>query len=151
MMSDPRGPARADGTGSGPADGDRLRRRTVLGLSALTLTAALAGCRGGGSADGTGTPSCRERAPEDLSGPVPEEYRTAKAQVNEYTRNPDELLSKEQAGYQREPKFENACRDCGKFVPDENGDCLGACVRVEGYVEPWGWCEQFSDASGVSW
>lgn len=142
-------------TGDRPgAETDRhlVRRRAVLELSALSLTAALAGCSSGdGDSSDSEPETCQEQAPSDLSGPVPETYREATAQVEDYTRNPDELMSKETADYQHEPKFGNKCETCAKFVLDRNDDCLGACVRVEGLIEPWGWCENYQDASGVSW
>lgn len=132
-----------------PCDASQLCRRRFLTASGVVLIPPIAGCSG--SQSGTETSACPAETSADLSGQVPEEYHTAHAQVEDYKRDPDDLISKEKAEYQREPKFENSCETCATFIPDKNGDCLGACIRVEGLIDPTGWCEYYSDASGVSW
>lgn len=75
----------------------------------------------------------------DLSGPVSEDYETATSQDGS-ERNPEDLYSKSDIDYQSEPRNEERCEDCAFYISDKDGDGLGACTEVEGYIEPEGWC-----------
>jgi len=92
----------------------------------------------GGETDDNGTTMVA-----DLSGPVPTAYRTASSQGGT-ERNPDSLQSKEDVEYQSQPKDSQQCSGCLFYIPDENGDALGACSVVEGYIEPEAWCVSYS-------
>ncbi|WP_079890759.1 high-potential iron-sulfur protein [Halococcus agarilyticus] len=80
---------------------------------------------------------------DDLSGPVPTAYRTASSQGGT-ERNRDSLQSKEAVEYQSQPKDGQQCSGCLFYLADKNGDGLGACSVVEGYIEPEAWCVSYS-------
>lgn len=104
-------------------------RRTFLHAAGGILI-GLAGCTESSNTNGNET---------ELSGPVSEEYETATSQDGS-KRNPENLYSKSGVNYQSEPRNDQQCRDCVFYIPDKNGDGLGACTEVEGYIEPGGWC-----------
>ena len=95
----------------------------------------------------TATETSGERATTtgapDLSGPVPSAYRTATSQGGT-DRNPDSLQPKDAVEYQSQPKDSERCSGCRFYLSDENGDGLGACSVVEGYIEPKAWCVSYS-------
>jgi hypothetical protein len=88
-----------------------------------------------GEASASGTPA--------LSGPIPAVYRTATSQGGT-ERNPDSLQSKDAVQYQSHPKNGQQCSGCMFYIPDKNGDGLGACSVVEGFIQPQGWCVSYS-------
>jgi hypothetical protein len=110
---------------------DRRRRRLLLALAGAS--AGLAGCLGGGGDD-------------DLAGPVPEQYRTATA-LNGDRRDPDAVRSKAGVNYHA-AQGSAQCSNCAFYIPDENGDGLGACTLVEGYIEPGAWCSVYAPYEG---
>lgn len=117
---------------------DETRRRFLL-LTAAGATAGLAGCGGtdggeGDGGDGGDTPT---------SEPVPDEYRTATAQGGAQ-RDPGALSTKAAVNYQPEPNDGQQCSGCRFYIPDRNGDGLGACAIVEGTIDPAGWCVSYS-------
>jgi hypothetical protein len=125
-------------------------RRTVLGAGGALAMAGLAGCSLlGGSSDGSDGDDCPP-PPDDLSGPVPAAYEGATSEAD-IEREPGRLIDRVEANYQSEPNGDQRCERCSFYVPDENGDCLGACVRVEGYTEPDGWCEYYRTQVGGGW
>jgi hypothetical protein len=95
----------------------------------------------------TATRTSTERATTtgapDLSGPVPSVYRTATSQGGT-DRNPDSLQSKDAVEYQSRPKDNEQCSGCLFYIADKNGDGLGTCSVVEGYIEPKAWCVSYS-------
>ena len=114
--------------------------------------------------EGTTEAEAEEELPEGVSeeefvsGPVPEEYRTAESQAGEQ-RDPDDLQSKESVRFQEASEAEEAglitpgpnCGNCAEYIPDQNGDGFGACARVEGYIDPEDWCvlwESIEEAEG---
>lgn len=103
-------------------------RRRLLRWVGAGPAAVLAGCTGG---DG--------ETPES----VPETYRTATAQSGD-TRDPDQVAAKEVVDYQAEPNGDQRCAECRFFVPDRDGDGLGACAIVEGTIDPDGWCSSYA-------
>ena len=50
--------------------------------------------------------------------------------------------------YQSEPRDGQQCTDCRFYIPDKNGDGLGACAVVEGKIEPQAWCSSFVQYEG---
>lgn len=131
------------------SDADRaVRRRDLLGIAGVYVAAHTAGCTGVLSNDQEA--ACDEEATRDLDGPVPEKYRHATSQLD-IQREPESLLSKADANYQHEPNDGDQCSSCGFFIPPEEGDCLGSCARVEGLIEPWGWCESYRWEAGEQW
>lgn len=83
--------------------------------------------------------------PEELRGPVPAAYRTATSQGG-MKRDPDELTSKGGANYTSAgvKQREQTCADCRYYIPDKEGDGLGACSAVKGYIEPKAWCTLYA-------
>ena len=127
-------------------------------MAGAAAVASVAGCAGGGgSGDEPETEAATE--PETESGDggdgqstesgsggsadsVPEEYATATAQDGT-ERNPDSVATQEAVMYQSEPKDGQQCSDCAFYIPDKNGDGLGACAVVEGTIEPQAWCSSY--------
>jgi hypothetical protein len=118
---------------------DETRRRFLL-LTAAGATTGLAGCGGtdGGDGadggDGGDTPTLE---------PVPADYRTATAQDGT-ERDPDSLSTKSAVNYQEEPNDGEQCSGCRFYIPDKNGDDVGACAIVEGKIDPAGWCASYA-------
>ncbi|GKZ16407.1 high-potential iron-sulfur protein [Haladaptatus sp. T7] len=108
------------------------RRRLLRGLGASPAV-ALAGCLGGPSGD-------------EPTDPVPKPYRTATAQGGT-ARNPDALRSKGGVNYHA-AQGTATCANCIHYVPDKNGDDLGACAVVEGDIEPDAWCTLYARYDG---
>lgn len=129
-----------------------MERRRFIVTTGFTTAAAtgMAGCMGGGG-DGEGNQSDGGDTGDDgdggdgqdLSGPLPEEYRTAES-LSGTPRNPDSLQSKEQAQYQSQPEGDQQCDNCTQYVPVDGEDGLGGCALVEGWVEDAGWCALYS-------
>ncbi|ELZ80331.1 high-potential iron-sulfur protein [Haloferax larsenii] len=145
---------------------DETRRR-FLHLAGSGTVVSLAGCLGGDGEQAETTTTATETTTEAedegdehdeelpegvseeefVSGPVPEEYRTALSQADE-GRNPDELFTKEATQFQEATDAVEAglaqegqdCGNCAEYIPDKNGDGFGACARVEGYIDPADWC-----------
>lgn len=126
-----------------------MERRNFIKTTGFTAAGAtsLAGCMGGdGDGDGTdgdGNETDGTDGGQDLSGPVPEQYRTAES-LSGTPRNPDSLQSKSASQYQSEPQGDQDCSNCTQYIPDKDGDGLGACALVEGKIEPAGWCALYS-------
>lgn len=78
-----------------------------------------------------------------LSGPIPDVYRTATSQDGS-KRSSDALQSKSAVQYQTQPKNGQQCSGCMFYIPDKNGDGLGACSVVEGYIQSTAWCASYS-------
>ena len=115
-----------------------LDRRTILALVGTSSAAALAGCVGGNG----GTETSPTTAPETTTDQVPEAYRTATG-LNGNQRDPDSLASKSDLNYQSDPKDGQQCSGCAYYIPDKDGDGLGACTIVEGTIEPTGYCTSY--------
>jgi copper chaperone NosL len=123
--------------------GDRhstpMDRRTMLVLVGSSSVTALAGCLGdGGGETETTTPATTQPATDQ----VPEAYRTATG-LGGSQRSPDSLASKADLNYQPEPKDGKQCSGCAYYIPDKNGDGVGACTIVEGTIEPTGFCTSY--------
>jgi copper chaperone NosL len=123
--------------------GDRhstqMDRRTMLALVGSGSVTGLAGCLGdGGGETETTTPATARPATDQ----VPEAYRTATG-LGGSQRSPDSLASKADLNYQPEPKDGQQCSGCAYYIPDKNGDGLGACTIVEGTIEPTGYCTSY--------
>jgi len=68
---------------------------------------------------------------------------TATAQGGQQ-RNPDNLVAPSALAYQEEPKDGQQCSGCQFYIPDQNGDGMGACTLITGTVDPQGWCNSYS-------
>lgn len=108
----------------------RPSRRVVLHLLGAATLTGLAGCAGNSQNS-------------ELSGPVPKAYRTATS-LGGMKREPDSLTSKENANYQSNSSGQSNCENCRYYIPEKNGDNLGACSLVEGDIEPKAWCSRYA-------
>ncbi|MFB6151208.1 MAG: hypothetical protein ABEJ40_05325 [Haloarculaceae archaeon] len=131
-----------------------VSRRRLLGATGALALAGLAGCSGssggdGGGSDGGDGGGC-STPPEDLGDTVPGEYEGAESKGG-LSRKPSKLLTKEEANYEREPNGDQQCSKCAYYVPDKNGDCAGACVRVGGMIDPSGYCDYYRTKVGGGW
>lgn len=119
-------------------DGPALDRRTLLALLGTSSAVALAGC---GGDDGNGGQD--DDSPDaTLTDEVPDEYETASA-LNGQQRDPDSLSSKDAVSYQDQPEGGQQCSGCAFYIPDKNGDDIGACAIVEGNIQPDGYCVSY--------
>jgi hypothetical protein len=126
-------------------------RRYFLRLTGATTIAGLAGCSGDGAGDGGAetTTAGDDGAETTTAGdgenglePVPSEYETATSQGGT-ERDPDSVQTKESLNYQSSPKDGQQCSDCTYYIPDKNGDGMGACTLLEGTIDPEGWCASY--------
>lgn len=127
----------------------QMGRRTLLAKGTTAVLVGLAGCSYSGI-PGMQTESDCPRPPENLAVPVPEIYERATSE-GDIERDPEQLLDRTEAGYQSEPNGDQRCERCSYYIPDKNDDCLGACVRIKGYVDPDGWCEYYRTQVGGGW
>lgn len=128
---------------------DGIDRRTVLCIGSTVAVTGVAGCGYIGQTGGSDSADCPS-PPADLSGPVPGEYEGSISQ-GETERDAEKLVDRSEANYQTEPNGDQRCERCSYYVEDSNGDCLGACVRVKGYIDPQGWCEYYRTQVGGGW
>ena len=112
-----------------------------------TESATIGRTDGPETADGTGDGQTATADTTNLGGPVPNAYRTATS-LGGTERNPDSLQSKRAVQYQPTPKDGQRCADCMFYIPDKDGDELGACGIVEGLIQPAAWCVSFSPQNG---
>jgi len=117
-------------------------RRTMLALLGTSSAVALAGCGGGGEDSPTATPTDEDSPTATSTDAVPEAYATATA-LNGQQRDPDSLSTKSAVNYQEEPNDGNQCSGCQFYIPDKNGDDVGACAIVEGNIAPDAWCASY--------
>ena len=134
------GAATTEATESG-TDSDSGGRATTGGPETTPETAAGTD-RDDTATEGPDTKATNSGTPA-LSGSVPDVYQTAASQAGS-KRNPDALQSKSAVQYQTQPKNGQQCSGCMFYIPDENGDGLGACSVVEGYIQPTAWCASYS-------
>lgn len=130
-------------------------------MAGAAAVVSVAGCAGGGGGGDGGDEPETEAATEpetetesgdggqatetDTAGSVdsvPEEYATATAQDGT-ERDPDSVATQEAVMYQSEPRDGQRCSGCAFYIPDRNGDGLGACAVVEGTIEPQAWCSSY--------
>jgi hypothetical protein len=116
--------------------------RATTDESETTLGAADGTDQDDTATEGTDTNATNNGTPA-LSGPVPEVYRTATSQGGS-ERSSDALQSKSAVQYQTQPKNGRQCSGCMFYIRDKNGDGLGACSVVEGYIQPTAWCASYS-------
>lgn len=124
---------------------DQQTRRRFIWLSGTATMAGLAGCSGGGG--GGGETTTTSGGGDSGTGGVPEEYATATSQDGTQ-RNPDSLSAKDAVSYQEEPKDGQQCSDCRYYIPDKDGNGMGACAIVEGEISPSGYCVSFVQYDG---
>ncbi|MFC6990095.1 high-potential iron-sulfur protein [Haloplanus sp. GCM10025708] len=138
------------------SDNERRSRRRFLRLTGASAAVGLAGCGGGdggGDGDGSGGNGDGDSNGGDDSGdgadlgPVPSAYETATS-LDGTERNPDALATKSGVEYQSSPRNGQRCSGCRYYVPDQNGDGLGACAIVEGKIEPDGYCVSYAAYDG---
>lgn len=146
--------------------GRRNSRRQFLAAVGVAATSALAGCsddddprdgpgsdgmrgdhhgdgpRGTDSTDGGRHHHGDRHNGDGRVGPVPETYETATA-LDGTVRDPGSLSSKRAVNYQSEPAENDRCAGCRYYIPDKDGDGLGACAVVAGRIEPDGWCASY--------
>lgn len=137
-------------------DDDCETRRRFLLLATAGAAGGLAGCGGGGGdgdgGGGNGDGETERPSPTETDGngggtgtpePVPSEYETATS-LGGTRRNPNGLSTQAAVEYQSSPNDGNRCSECQFYIPDMNGDGLGACAIVEGLIDPEGWCVSFA-------
>lgn len=130
-----------------PSEGSRRQFLRAAGAAAAVGVAGCSGGGGGGSGGSGGGSGGSGGGNGNGLGPVPDEYATATSQGG-VDRNPDSLTKKSTVSYQSQPKDGSKCADCRFYIPDKNGDDLGACAIVEGKIEPSGYCTSFVKYQG---
>jgi hypothetical protein len=119
-----------------------LRRTFLAGVSGFVVT----GCVGGGDGEGEREDDGGNGGPdrtEDL-GPVPEEYENATDVSGMERTDTEDLLPYDAVSYQSSPNGDQQCNGCRYWIPDKNGDGLGACSIVANEIEPNGWCSRYA-------
>ncbi|MEF8772390.1 hypothetical protein [Halodesulfurarchaeum sp.] len=119
---------------------NRTNRRTYIKYTGAAAIATLAGCSGGGNGD-TGEAEPNHEVPHPDDGTVPDVEATAVAFEGE-ERDPDLVQQKDAdaVNYQHTPESDQYCGNCEEYVPDEDGDGYGACLKVAGKIHPCDWC-----------
>lgn len=117
----------------------RTFRRTYLKYTGAAAIATLAGCSGGNGDGGEPEPNHEVEHPND--DVVPDAEATGVAFEGE-ERNPDLVQQKDAdaVNFQHVPDGDQYCGNCEEYVPDEDGDGFGACLKVAGKIHPCDWC-----------
>ena len=122
-------------------------RRTFLRLVGGGSALALAGCLGGEGFDGANANDGETETTTQTSGgandSVSARYVTATG-LSGRQRDPDSLTDKATVAYQPNPSDGQGCSGCQHFIPPKGDDKAGACVLVEGRIQPDAWCKLFS-------
>lgn len=127
----------------GHQDGDESRRRFLLLTSGASVF-GLAGCLGG-EGEGHGIPEGEEI---DLTAEVPESDRTCTS-IDGVERDPGDLRSKDEAGYQHAPQGYQLCANCRFFCPGST-DEVGACTEVAGRIRSQHWCALYAPSDRLA-
>ena len=120
-----------------------LRRTFLVGMSGFVVTGCVGGNGNGDGGNGENGDGDDEPPRTEGLGPVPEEYETAE-DVSGQQRDPDSLLEYDDVNYQSQPVGDQRCDGCRYWIPDKNGDELGACSLVAGEIEANGWCSRYA-------
>ena len=119
------------------------RRQFLRVAGAAALTTSLAGCGGSGGGDSSESTADSNDESGDGGEPVPESERTAEA-LGGIQRDPDALQDPAALSYQSTPNNGQQCDGCLYYVPDQNGDGMGACTLIAGQIDPEGWCISYA-------
>lgn len=77
---------------------------------------------------------------ERLDADVPDVEANAVSIDGIERKSGDELVSKEEAGYQCGPQDGDHCGNCTYYIDDRDGDAIGACTEVAGQIRSADWC-----------
>lgn len=117
-----------------------VNRRRALQLVAGGSLAGLAGCvEVFDDEEPEPEPRPEDWCIDEYDEPVPEVYETAES-INGIERDPDELRSRHDVGYQCHPMGFQLCANCRYFIPSKTGEPVGACAIVDGGVRSQDWC-----------
>lgn len=122
------------------------RRQFLRVAGAAAITTSLAGC-GGDSSEPTADSNEESTDAGSEPEPVPESERTAES-LGGIERDPDALQDPEALNYQSTPNNGQQCDGCQYYVPDQDGDGMGACTLLSGEVDPEGWCISYAVYTG---
>ncbi len=122
-------------------DESHRTRRRFLQLTGSASLVGIAGCLG------QAEHAAREEREEgwcleELDESVRESERTAES-IDGVVRNPDELISKEDAGYKCGAMGAQLCANCHFFIPSKGNDMIGACALVGGRIRSQDWCARY--------
>ena len=129
------------------AESPNSRRQFLRVAGAAALTTSLAGCGGSGDEDGSDATAESNDSGDGGGEPVPESERTAEA-LGGIQRDPDALQDPAALNYQSTPNNGQQCDGCQYYVPDQNGDGMGACTLIAGQIDPEGWCISYAVYNG---
>lgn len=129
-------------------DGTTPKRRRFLQLASTASIGALVGCLQSGGGHGEAAAEARpdDWCVEENNVEVAESLRTAES-IDGVQRNPEELNTREEAGYQCYPQGYALCANCTYFIPGkpaETGMGDGACAIVEGIVRSRDYCALYA-------
>ncbi|MCQ4333900.1 hypothetical protein KM295_10485 [Natronomonas sp. F2-12] len=136
---------RSAGDPESPDGGETPKRRRFLQLASTASIGALVGClqSGGGQSEAaaeTGRPD--DWCVEENDVEVPDSLKTATS-VDGVERDPNDINTRQEAGYQCYPQGYALCANCTYFIPGkpaETGMGDGACAIVEGIVRSRDYC-----------
>lgn len=130
------------------AENPNSRRQFLRVAGAAAISTSLAGCGGSGGGDSSeATAESNDESGDGGGEPVPESERTAEV-LGGIQRDPDALQDPAALNYQSTPNNGQQCDGCQYYVPDQNGDGMGACTLVSGQIDPEGWCISYAVYNG---
>lgn len=120
-------------------------RRRFLKLTGSASLVGFAGCLG---QDDHENPSQREEGwcLEELADESVNEAEATAESVDGVQRNPDDLTSKEEAGYKCGAQGAQLCANCHYFIPSSDSDTIGACAIIDGPIRSQDWCALYEPA-----
>jgi hypothetical protein len=123
-----------------------LRRAGMLSITAVSGSALLSACGGGGTAnqelENRGVPEENEAEPlNEVAEPLQEEAQAV--DCSEYNQDLTEadLQTRQALNYVDESaKPDQQCSNCRFWQPDKFEGACGGCQLFKGAVDPQGWC-----------
>ncbi|WP_049923041.1 high-potential iron-sulfur protein [Halopiger djelfimassiliensis] len=130
-------------------DEPRESRRRLLRVTGCGSLVALAGCLGSDDDENGVNDRPADWCFEDLDESVPDIEANAPSIDGVERKAPENLLSKEDAGYHCGPVEGQQCGNCTFYIDDRDGDAIGACTEVAGQIRSVDWCELWAARAKV--
>ncbi|MFC6719181.1 High potential iron-sulfur protein [Natrialbaceae archaeon GCM10025810] len=124
----------------------KVPRRPILQTITTASVVGVTGCLGDADQEGE-SPS--ERAEgwclEELSDEVPEEFETMES-VDGRERDPDDIVTREEAGYVCRSENGQLCANCTFLITSNRSGFAAACTEVSGEIRTTDWCGLYQPA-----
>lgn len=126
-------------------------RRWFLRLTGCSSIIGVSGCISLGNEEVGGPPSQEpDQCLDQLDDSVPTVEANAVSIDGIKRKKPNQLVSKQQAGYQCGPSEGEHCGNCTFYIDDMEGDAIGACTEVKGEIRSADWCGLWTQRNSMN-